>query len=138
MGLYLNDAAMLVKINHGYLLFFGKPCSHKTSWFSQTMRSTFHFVLSADLPLFQLLTAFSWCSVHAAFQPLHQLIFHHQFAPADPLYMAYGMRTAELFQCFQTFLRFFEKSRNGWDRIDLRQLYLKAVNKSIAFRDGKK
>jgi hypothetical protein len=31
-----------------------------------------------------------------------------------------------------------KKSRNGWDRIDLRQLYLKAVNKSIAFRDGKK
>ena len=36
------------------------------------------------------------------------------------------------------FFEFFEKSRNGWDRIDLRQLYLKAVNKSIAFRDGKK
>ena len=31
-----------------------------------------------------------------------------------------------------------KKSRNEWDRIDLRQLYLKAVNKSIAFRDGKK
>ena len=30
------------------------------------------------------LTAFSWCSVRVAFQPLHQLIFHHQFAPADP------------------------------------------------------
>ena len=45
------------------------------------------------------------------------------------------MRTAVLFQCFQNFLK---KSRNGWDRIDLRQLYLKAVNKSIAFRDGKK
>jgi len=25
------------------------------------------------------------------------------------------MRRAELFQCFQTFSRFFEKSRNGWD-----------------------
>jgi hypothetical protein len=48
------------------------------------------------------------------------------------------MRKAELFQCFQTFLRFFEKSRNEWDRIDLRQLYLKAVNKSIASCDGKK
>mgnify|MGYP000876828602 CR=1 FL=1 len=46
-----------------------------------------------------------------------------------------GMRTAELFQCFQTFSK---KSRNGWDKIDLRQLYLKAVNKSIAFRGGKK
>jgi hypothetical protein len=31
-----------------------------------------------------------------------------------------------------------KKSWNGWDRIDLRQLYLKAVNKSIAFRNGKK
>ena len=31
-----------------------------------------------------------------------------------------------------------KKFRNEWDRIDLRQLYLKAVNKSIAFRDGKK
>ena len=36
------------------------------------------------------------------------------------------------------FFEFFEKSRNGWDRIDLRQLYLKAVNKSIAFSGGKK
>ena len=45
---------------------------------------------------------------------------------------------SELFQCFQTFLRFLKKTWNGWDRIDLRQLYLKAVNKSIAFRDGKK
>ena len=36
------------------------------------------------------------------------------------------------------FWDFLKKSRNGWDRIDLRQLYLKAVNKSIAFRDGKK
>ena len=31
VGLHLNDAAMLVKINHGCLLLFGKPCSHKTS-----------------------------------------------------------------------------------------------------------
>ena len=29
--LHLNHAAMLVKIDHGCLLLFGKPCSHKTS-----------------------------------------------------------------------------------------------------------
>jgi hypothetical protein len=34
MGLHLNDAAMLVKVNHGCLLLLGKPCSHKTSCFS--------------------------------------------------------------------------------------------------------
>ena len=31
VGLHLNDAAMLVKIDHGCLLLLGKPCSHKTS-----------------------------------------------------------------------------------------------------------
>ena len=31
VGLHLNDAAILVKIDHSYLLLFGKPCSHKTS-----------------------------------------------------------------------------------------------------------
>lgn len=61
------------------------------------MRSTFCLVLSADLPLFQLLTAFSWCSVCAAFQPLHQLIFHHQFAPADP--QGWKIRAAQKVVC---------------------------------------
>ena len=31
VGQLLNNAAMLVKINHGCLLLFGRPCSHKTS-----------------------------------------------------------------------------------------------------------
>ena len=31
VGLHLNDAAMLIKIDHGRLLLLGKPCSHKTS-----------------------------------------------------------------------------------------------------------
>ena len=31
MGLLLNDAAILVKIDHCCLLLFSKPCSHKTS-----------------------------------------------------------------------------------------------------------
>ena len=48
------------------------------------MWSSFRLVLSTDLPLFQLLTVFSRFPIRAAFQPLHQLIFHHQFAPAYP------------------------------------------------------
>ena len=63
----------------------------------QTMRNAFCFVLSADLPLFQLLTAFSWCSVCVAFQPLHQLIFHHQFTPADP--QSWEVRAAQKVVC---------------------------------------
>ena len=52
------------------------------------------------------------------------------------LYMAWErLNCSNASNFFWDFLR---KSRNGWDRIDLRQLYLKAVNKSIAFRDGKK
>ena len=50
----------------------------------QTMRSMFRLSLSADLPLFRLLTVFSRFSVCPAFQPFYKLIFHHQFAPADP------------------------------------------------------
>lgn len=63
----------------------------------QTMRSIFRLALSADLPLFQLLTAFSRCFVCAAFQPLHQFIFHHQFTPADP--QSWEVRAAQKVIC---------------------------------------
>ena len=58
----------------------------------QTMRSIFRLALSADLPLFQLLTVFSWCSVCPTFQPLQQLIFHHQFAPVSYTHLTLPIR----------------------------------------------
>ena len=48
------------------------------------------------------------------------------------------MRKSELFQCFQTFLRFLKKSQNGWDRMIIASLYSKPVNKSIASTHGQK
>ena len=50
----------------------------------QMMRSMFRLTLSADLPLFRLLTMFLHFPVCTTFQPFHKLIFHHQFTPADP------------------------------------------------------
>ena len=61
------------------------------------MWSSFRLVLSTDLPLFQLLTVFSRFPIRAAFQPLHQLIFHHQFTPADP--QSWDVRAAQKVIC---------------------------------------
>ena len=61
------------------------------------MWSSFRLVPSTDLPLFQLLTVFSRFPIRAAFQPLHQLIFHHQFAPAYP--QGWKIRAAQKVIC---------------------------------------